>query len=270
MITEPFPLTADSYLIPSFWQAPGAPVGVNLSSAVLLAAEPVLLDTGAAIDRGGWTEAVRSVVDPADVRWIVLPHDDPDHTGNLPAALELCPGATVVSTWFMSERMGPELPIDPRRLRWVGHEGTLDVGDRTLRLLRPPLYDSPTTRVVHDPVGGLLWAADLFATPTLEPTNDAADMDPAFLKDGFLQFQRLNSPWYELLDRSRYQAEVDKLAALRPSAIASTHGPAFLGAMVDTAFDLLREVTEGPMPDEPGQETLDQIVASLLMAAPGA
>lgn len=268
MITHPFPLGSDAFVIPSFWQTPGAPVGVHMNSMVLRSEQPVLFDTSVAIDREAWLDTVFGLVDPAEVRWVILSHDDPDHVGNLAPVLDACPNATVVATWFLTERLGPELALDPRRLRWVGPGETLDIGDRTLRFVRPPLYDSPTTRAVFDPVSRVLWAADLFATPAAEPIDDAAQLPAEVLAEGFFQFQQWNSPWYALLDPARYEAEVKGLAAFDIAAIASTHGPAFLGPMVDRAFELLRAVPHTPAAEQPGQAQLDEIVAAIMTSAP--
>jgi flavorubredoxin len=264
----PHRIADDVFVVPLHWHPPGAPVGVHLNTAVLRSAQPVLFDTGPALFRDDWLRAVSEVVDLDDVRWVVLSHDDPDHVGNLPAVLEHCPNATVVANWFLCERMGPELAIDPRRLRWVDADQTLDIGDRSIAMVRPPLYDNPTTRISFDPISGFLWGADLFASPVPEPTLDAGDMDPAVLFEGFMQFQRWVAPWYELVEPARYQRSVDDLAALDVKVIGSTHGPAFVGGMVDHAFDLLRRVADEPALPWPGQPVLDEIVAHLPAGAP--
>ena len=69
----------------------------------------------------------------------------------------------------MAERMGASLAVPPTRQRWVGDGEVLDVGDRTLRRVRPPIFDSPTTRGLFDPTTGVYWASDSFATPMLTP-----------------------------------------------------------------------------------------------------
>jgi glyoxylase-like metal-dependent hydrolase (beta-lactamase superfamily II) len=45
--------------------------------------------TGAPLFRERWLESVGSVVDPADVRWVFLSHDDGDHIGNLASILDV-------------------------------------------------------------------------------------------------------------------------------------------------------------------------------------
>ena len=123
-ITFPDPLrVADgTFLIRPLVQPPGAPVAIHLNSMVIQGTEPILVDTGVALSREEWIEQTFSLVEPGDVKWIFLSHDDGDHTGNLEVALEMCPQATLVTSWFAAERMGgddghPAAPpaLDQRR-----------------------------------------------------------------------------------------------------------------------------------------------------------
>ena len=125
---------------------------------VITGAEPVIVDTGNELSRAEWMEAAFSIVDPADVRWVFLSHDDHDHIGNLTAVLDACPQATLVTNWFTVERTwrAMELPLD--RMRWVNPGESFDAGDRTLVAVRPPIFDSPTTRGLFDSRTGVYWA----------------------------------------------------------------------------------------------------------------
>jgi glyoxylase-like metal-dependent hydrolase (beta-lactamase superfamily II) len=97
-VAEPLRIADDTYLIPNLVPAePGTYVFVN--SLVILAEEPVIIDTGAPLHRAQWLDAVSSVVDPADVRWIFLSHDDGDHLGNMHPILDRAPNATVVANF---------------------------------------------------------------------------------------------------------------------------------------------------------------------------
>jgi flavorubredoxin len=152
-------------------------------------------------------------------------------------------------------------------MRWVQGGETLQLADRELVFLRPPLYDNPTTRVVFDTKSKVLWAADLFATPVTGPTQEAADLPADALFEGFMQFQQWNSPWIELVDPAKYARKVDELTSLGIETIASTHGPAFTGAMVEQGLGLLRDVLVHDAGPEPGQPVLDEVVAQILGGA---
>ena len=64
---------------------------VYINSMVILGAEPVIVDTGTPANRKQWLDDVFSIVDPDDVRWVFLSHDDVDHTGNLDQVMTRAP-----------------------------------------------------------------------------------------------------------------------------------------------------------------------------------
>ena len=111
-------LAADTHLIRILGGEGVSPVAIHLNSMVITGREPVVVDTGAGVARDLWFEAVEAVVDPADVRWIFLSHDDPDHTGNLLEMLDRAPRATLVTNWFTVERMSASCQLPMDRMRW--------------------------------------------------------------------------------------------------------------------------------------------------------
>jgi flavorubredoxin len=146
-VAEPQRIAEDTFLIPNLVPAePGTYVFVN--TLVILAEEPVVVDTGAPLHREQWLDSVSSVVDPADVRWVFLSHDDGDHLGNMHPILDRAPKATVVANFFSNERaaLEPDRALPIERQIWREAGASIDVGDRRLHLFRPPIFDGPTTR----------------------------------------------------------------------------------------------------------------------------
>jgi flavorubredoxin len=264
---RPVRLSAEAHLVESYWKQPGAPLGVHVNTLVLAGREPVVFDTGVAADREPWLAAVCSVVEPADVRWIVVTHDDHDHVGNLAVAMETFSNATVVASWWITERLFGSIDLDPRRMRWLVSGDTLDIGDRTLVLERPPLYDSPTTRAVFDPSTGLYWAGDFGAAPTPGPVSFADDVPTDDLQASIVAAQQWVSPWYSIVDERRLGVAIDRVARLGVTTWAHTHGPVYRGPQIDHVFDAMRRVATAPPVPQPSQVDLDGIVASLSVAA---
>lgn len=162
-LLQPYRIAEETFVIP--WALEAPPVGhFPMNSMVIRGAEPVLVDTGAPAVRSQWLEAAWSVVDPLDVRWIFLTHDDRDHAGNLLSAVAECPNATLLTTWFSIGRMAAEWETPINRYRFMTDGDTVDVGDRTLVAQRPPLYDNPTTRALFDTKTKVMWSVDTFAT----------------------------------------------------------------------------------------------------------
>ena len=80
---EPIRLADDTWMIRQLLGEGHAPVSVYVNSMVILGKEPMIVDTGGFSNREDWVRDLKSLVDPEDVKWIYISHDDADHTGNL-------------------------------------------------------------------------------------------------------------------------------------------------------------------------------------------
>ncbi len=269
---EPEQVAPDTWVVRQLAGEGMGPVATYVNSSVILGAEPVIVDCGPAITRDQWMETTFSLVDPADVRWIFLSHDDVDHTGNLMQVLDACPNATLVTTAFMIERMsadyGMALPLP--RMRWVNDGDRIDAGDRQLVAVTPPIYDSPTTRGLFDTKTGVYWASDAMGSPVPHEVDDIAQLDPGFWREAFLGQQLMVSPWLNWTSPERYDGVVDRVRSLGATVVTSAHGPALRGSQIDSACRLLRELPYLPPAKLPGQVDLDAIVAMLAAGAPPA
>ncbi|HRW37981.1 MAG: MBL fold metallo-hydrolase [Acidimicrobiales bacterium] len=269
---EPELVAPDTWVVRQVAGEGLGPTSVYINSSVILGEQPVLIDCGPAITRADWLETTFSLVDPADVRWIFLSHDDVDHTGNLAQVLEACPNATLVMTAFMMERMGADfgfgLPLP--RMRWINHGERIDAGDRELVAVTPPVFDSPTTRGLFDTATRTYWASDALGCPMPEPVDDIAELDHGFWREAFTVQQQMLSPWLAWTDPVRFQRLIDDVRGLGAEVVTSGHGPALRGAQIDSALNLMAEVPYLPMAPAPGQADLDAIVAMLAAGAPAA
>ena len=258
--TAPHCLAENTWLIPQL--LPAGPEGfVPVNSMVITGAEPVIVDTGAPVHRERWLEDVFSVVEPADVRWVFLSHDDVDHVGNLLEVLDLCPLATLVTDFFSVHRLAAVMSLPMHRMRWVNAGETFSVGDRTLAAVLPPLFDSPTTRGLLDTTSGVFWASDCFAGPTPGPVEHD-DLPPGMFRETFLPFNSIAAPWHGWLHPAKYDRHLDEIQSLPITTIASAHGPVLRGAAIDEAFAMTRAMSTTPPLPQPGQAMLDQILAA--------
>ncbi len=166
----PVQIAPETYVIQATYGEGTAPLAVHLNAMVIRGAEPIVVDTGAPVHRESYLEDLFGIVEPGDVRWVFISHEDVDHVGNLGAVMDACPNATMVTTWFMCERLGAGgLAVPPQRWLWFDDGDTFDAGDRRLAVVRPPLYDSPTTRDSSTPP--LASTGPRIATP---PRSNAA------------------------------------------------------------------------------------------------
>jgi flavorubredoxin len=150
-----------------------------------------------------------------------------------------------------------------QRCRWVMDGESLDIGDRTLQALRPPVYDSPTTRGLFDPTTGVYWAVDTFATPLPDPSLGVADLDSDFWEFGMSLFALgAVSPWLSMLDPVKYGQYVDRVQDLDITTIAACHSPVIEGPFIERAFAHVRGLPSTDPPPMPDQSVLEQIIAA--------
>ncbi|MFN0026123.1 MAG: MBL fold metallo-hydrolase [Acidimicrobiales bacterium] len=260
-VREPYRVAPDTFVIPELVPGPPGTV-VALNSMVITGREPVIVDTGNELSRDAWLEAAFSIVDPADVRWVFLSHDDHDHIGNLPAVLQRCPRATLITNWFTMERTSRAMELPLARMRWVNSGESFDAGDRTLVALRPPVFDSPTTRGLYDAKTGVYWAVDTFAALSPGFITEADDCPSELWEESFVFFNQMVSPWTAMIDAAKFNATIEAVAALGATTITGGHTAALRGQRLQRAMDLLRRLPHLPEAQVPGQADLDAILAA--------
>jgi flavorubredoxin len=266
--TEPFEIAPETFVIPNLSPA-GPDQYVPVNTMLIRGAEPVIIDTGAPIHRDLWLEKVFSLVEPEDVRWIFLSHDDGDHTGGVVDALERCPNATLIGNFFLVERLGLEIDLPLHRIRSVDHGERFDAGDRTLHLFRPPIFDGPTTRGLYDPTTATMWIVDSFASLVTGPDalRDANEVPAEMYEETFRVFNSMISPWHQWLDPAVYRRHVDEVEAMGVLTVASAHGGVHTGPAIHAAFDRVRALAGAPITPDPGQPALDEMLAASLLLA---
>jgi len=91
--------------------------------------------------------------------------------------------------------------------------------------------------------------------------------DASFWHEGLATFHNYVSPWLRLVDDRRFQATVDRIAALDISAMAGCHTPAIRGRRIAEALAATRRSPIATFAPEPDQAVLDQIQNALAAAA---
>lgn len=205
-------------------------LGVLPVNAFFLAgAQPLLVDTGLPPSSEEFLDVVGSLVDLADLRWIWLSHPDRDHTGSLYELLELAPQAKVITTFLGVGICSIDRPLPLDRVFLLNPGQSIDLGDRTLTCLRPPLYDSPATCGFVESTSGAVFSSDCFGAPVstheLAGAADVSDVPPGELAAGQRLWASVDSPWLSTADPKAFAAGLEPLRALDPSLLLSTHLP---------------------------------------------
>ncbi len=101
---NPYQGSADVHVLPTNLSLPGVGV-LPINAYLIMAEEPVLIDSGVAVDADQFIDAVSSIVDLRTLKWVWLTHDDADHTGNIQRIMESAPNAKLVTHGFAALRM---------------------------------------------------------------------------------------------------------------------------------------------------------------------
>lgn len=224
---EPTEVATDTFVVHAH-VADDAGLMVPVNTMVIRSLRPVVVDTGIAGQRDQFLRDVFSLVEPADIAWVFVSHDDVDHAGNLQALMEAAPRAVLL----------------------LGDDGDrIDVGDRTLSVVRPPVFDSPTTRGLFDPTTGVYWAADAFGTPLERPTGNVAELEPDAWHAGMDAFAHYTAPWLAGTHARTFQADIDAVEGLGATVIAGSHTPVIGRHHVHEAISAMRLCADAPPPD---------------------
>jgi flavorubredoxin len=218
------------------------PVLVN--SFVIGGPTPALIDTGAPNNVRRWQEDLAAVVDPSEVRFVVVTHDDVDHCGNLALALEMCPRAVVVGLSSTFDSLDLWAPVPPSRQRVVAAGDVIELADRSLWCIAPPVLDSPTIAVFDDRTH-IHFAADAFGLPVAQCVEDAAELSLDDVAQGLRSFARSVMPLIDDLTDDAWFRALRRVEALDAACVISSHGPALRGRWIDAAFAALRSLKAG-------------------------
>lgn len=256
-----YQVMSDIEVLPAHFPVPGAGL-LPVNAFVIKAKEPVLVDTGMGIDGEEFMQALRSVIDPRDLKWIWLTHDDADHTGNLQEVLEAAPNARLAAFSLAVLRMSTAWSVPMDRVYWLNPGDSIRVGDRQLTAVRPPLFDNPTTIGFYDDKSEAFFSADCFGAIIPSPAQSTDDIVEDDLTQGMTGWASLDSPWVHLVQQSKFDKQLDSIRKIAPKSILSGHLPPATGK-TEQFLELLATVPSSTPSIAPNQAALKQILSQM-------
>lgn len=192
--------------------------GTTYNSYFINADKKAIIETSKETFKETYLNKVKSVVDYADIEYIVLNHTEPDHSGNLTHLLDLAPNATVVGSRSAINFLKHMVDKNFKHMI-VSHGDELSLGNKTLKFISAPFLhwpDSMYTYLVEDKT---LFTCDSFGSHYCDERmfDDLVDnFDDAFE----YYFKVILKPF------SNYMIEaIDKIRDLDIDIICPGHGP---------------------------------------------
>ncbi len=161
---------------------------------------------------------LRSVTDPEEIRYIILDHTEPDHSGSLRLLLDLAPSATVVGSGN-AIRYLEDIVNKPFKSLVVKDGDTLDLGNKTLRFFSAPNLhwpDSMMTLLVEDKI---LFTCDVFGAHYCS-SEMYSDFNGKYMESFKYYFDIIMKPFSRFMLRA-----IEKIKPLELDFICPGHGP---------------------------------------------
>jgi hypothetical protein len=236
---------------------------VPINAFVLHGVEPVLVDTGPVVEADDFMVALRSVIDPASLKWIWLSHTDFDHIGTLHRLLAEHPQLRVITTFLGVGIMSLSAPLPMDRVYLLNPGQKITVGDRSLTAFRPPLFDNPSTTGFFEDKSRVLFSSDCFGALLQNVPDSAADLSDEDLRTGQCLWATIDSPWLHDVDFETLAGRLDTIGQMDATMVLSSHLPAAPGPMKER---LLASLAAAPTTERfvgPDQIALEQMLAQM-------
>lgn len=137
-----------------------------------------VIDTVKAEFFGEFADNLAKVVDLQEIDYLVIQHAEPDHAGSIRMLLDLVPELTIVTNYtaytFLKKIVNRDFKV-----KFVAHDGELDLGGKTLRFIGAPLLHWPETFYSYLEEEGILFSCDTFGSHYSDERwfNDLIDGD---------------------------------------------------------------------------------------------
>ena len=203
---------------------------ITYSFFVIVDDLPTLVETGFSRTFNETVEAVKQLIDPSELRYIIVPHLEADEAGAMNQFLGLAPNAQPVCSPIGALGNIPDFAI---RQPVVADEGeVLDLGQHRLDFLITPYVHTWDSMLAYDQTTGTVFCSDVFIQPGPGPaTTDQA------LVEGMLEMYRRTGIFPS---RPHLDSALDKIEALNPRVLACHHGSVVTG-QIPAYIQALRE-----------------------------
>lgn len=261
---KPLHISPTVSALPSYVPIPGLGM-LPVNAYVVKSTAPVLIDTGLHADTNEFMAALRTVIDPRDLRWIWLTHVDQDHVGSLRRLLEEAPRAKVVTNFLGLGKLGLVAPPPLDRLHLLNPGQSIDAGDRTLFAVAPPTYDAPETMGVYDEKSRTFFSSDCFGALLQKPADNVEAVAPDALLEGQTLWATIDSPWLRHTSERWLADALSELRRMEPQTILSSHLPPANG-MTETFANSLAAARSAAPFVAPDQAKFAAMLAGLAAA----
>jgi flavorubredoxin len=192
--------------------------GTTYNSYFINAQKKTIVETAKEKFKDEYLEKVKSVVNPAEIEYIICNHTEPDHSGSVKHLLKIAPQATVVGSGqalnYLSEMI--ETPFKSLKVK---DGDVLDLGNKKIKFIGAPNLHWPDSMYSYLEEDKILFTCDSFGAHFChdEMFDDlVGDYSEAFK----YYFDVILKPFSKFMVRA-----IEKIRPLDINVICNGHGP---------------------------------------------
>jgi NADH oxidase (H2O-forming) len=192
--------------------------GTTYNSYFINAEKKVVVEVAKEKFGATYMKKLQSVTDPKEIKYIILDHTEPDHSGSLHLMLNIAPDATVVGSGNAIRFLEDILNI-PFKSLVVKDGDSLDLGNKTLRFISAPNLHWPDSIYTYLEEDKILFTCDSFGAHYCDQ-NLFSDLTGKYFDAFTYYFNVILKPF------SRFMVSaIEKIKPLDIEVICPGHGP---------------------------------------------
>lgn len=187
-----------------------------------------------------WLSKISSLARPEDIDYVVMNHAEPDHSGSIPAILNLAKNAKLVTTAKGRDMAQVQYQPGLDRIQVVKEGDQIDLGGKTLRFIDAPFLHWPETMFTLAVEDKVLFTCDFFGSHIASGQVYADEVGDIVLPEAKRYYAEIMMPF-----RGAVEKGLDKAKAAAPRIIGPSHGPLFRQPQV--IMDAYEKWARGPL-----------------------
>lgn len=193
--------------------------GTTYNSYLLKTQKPTIIDTVDISFGREYVENLKQHIDLEEIKYIVINHVEPDHSGALPVLASKAKNAVIIATELGAKELKEMYKLHNREFLIVKDGDILDIGGKTLKFLETPYLHTEETMVTYAMEDKALYPCDIFSThvATYDLFNDLSTEDITGDFEGY--YNLIMNP-----HKNYVQDMIKKVKDLDIEVIAPSHG----------------------------------------------
>nr|WP_317322906.1 rubredoxin [uncultured Flavonifractor sp.] len=194
--------------------------GTSYNAYLLTGEKNVLIETVHVDYFDEYLDNIRQVIPLEDVDYLIMNHNEPDHSGSVAKLLTVCPKLEIIATKAGKKHLQDITNLD-LPCRAVGAGDTLDLGNRVLEFIPAPMLHWADSMFTWDSARKTLFTCDFLGAHFCEPTmlDSKIHVKEAYEGEFAYYYEGIFGPF-----RASVLSGLDKMPA-DVELVCPSHGP---------------------------------------------